>query len=115
MENNKIHFLKKSSDFLFLNKNGIKLRPTKWLTIQYVDTESSITYFGVTASRKVGCAVIRNKLKRWVRNSVKSAEFISKLLGKKVVFVFRPQTEQFYKSLSYTEFINAVQSVQITK
>jgi ribonuclease P protein component len=113
VENSKIYSLKKSSDFLFLSKNGKKLKPTKWLTIQYLDAESTSTYVGVTASKKVGSAVIRNKLKRWVRNSVRSSDFIKQFLGKKVVFVFRPQTEDFYKSLLFTEFKEAITELRV--
>jgi ribonuclease P protein component len=114
VENSKIYSLKKSSDFLFLSKNGKKIKPVKWLTIHYLNNESMSTYVGVTASRKVGSAVIRNKLKRWVRNSVRSADIISKLLGKKVVFVFRPQTDDFFKSLAYSEFKDTLAKIQLS-
>lgn len=112
MENNKIRSLKKSSDFLFLNKNGKKIKPTRWLTIQYMDIESKDIFFGITASKKVGPAVLRNKLKRWVRESVQTIKFSSKSNGKKIVFVFRPQITGFYDKLTYSEFKKALNELK---
>jgi len=114
VENNKIYSLKKSSDFLFISKNGKRIKPVKWLTIQYVYAESASSYVGVTASRKVGGAILRNKLKRWVRNSVRSIQFNEKISssGRKVVFVFRPQPDDFYKQLTYAEFKDVLQVLQ---
>ncbi len=84
--------------------------------IQYIQTESSSTYVGVTASRKVGPAVLRNKLKRWVRNCVRSSEFKEKLSerlhGFKLVFVFRPQVDDFYQQLSYGEFKDVFKALE---
>ncbi|MBC7752769.1 MAG: ribonuclease P protein component [Moraxellaceae bacterium] len=110
----KIYSLKKSSDFLFISKSGKRIKPVKWLTIQYVYAESSSSYVGVTASRKVGPAVLRNKLKRWVRNSVRSIEFNEKIsnFGRKIVFVFRPQTVDFYDQLTYAEFHDVLKVLQ---
>lgn len=95
---------------MFLSKNGKKIRPTKWLTIQHLDTEAADIYFGITVSKKVGGAVLRNKLKRWVRQGVRQIKFSSKN-GKKLVFVFRPQTEAFYEQLAYKEFAEAIKSL----
>lgn len=108
VENNKFRSLKKSSDFLFLAKNGKKYKPTKWLTIQLIDIDSNDIYFGITASRKVGSAVIRNKLKRWVRQSVRSIKFSPNPSGKKIVFVFRPHTAGFYSQIKFAEFKEAL-------
>lgn len=112
VENNKIQSLKKSSDFLFLSKNGKKIRPTKWLTIQYLDIDSKDIFFGITASRKVGSAVFRNKLKRWVRHSVRSIKFSPQSKGKKIVFVFRPQADGFYEKLSFADFKSALSELK---
>lgn len=110
-ENNKVYSLKKSSDFLYISKNGKKIKPVKWLTIQYINAESSSSYVGITASRKVGPAILRNKLKRWVRNSVRSIE-LAKSSGKKIVFVFKPQPDDFYKKLTYAEFKDVIKILQ---
>ncbi|MCM2352737.1 MAG: ribonuclease P protein component, partial [Pseudobdellovibrio sp.] len=73
-----------------------------------LDSKDDLAYFGTTVSKKVGSAVVRNKLKRWVRNCVRSAGWSSKFKSKKVVFMFRPQPEGFYKKLKYSDFVEVV-------
>lgn len=114
MENKRIYSLKKSSDFLFLSKNGIKLKPSKWLTVYYVNSEDGKTSFGITASRKTGNSVTRNKLKRWVRNCARSSEMPKSFFGKKAVFVFRAQSEGFFSSMEFKEFKNVFYNLQFT-
>ena len=70
------------------------------------------TFYGVTASRKVGKAVLRNKLKRWVRNTAKVGLWPKKLYGKKTVFIFRPQTAGFYDNISYSDFKSALENLR---
>jgi ribonuclease P protein component len=113
VENSKIYSLKKSSDFLFLSKNGKKIKLATWLTIQYLSSESLDTYVGITASKKVGPAVVRNKLKRWVKNSARENFFLNQFSGKKIVFVFRAQAGDFYKDLTFKEFKLTLQQARI--
>lgn len=70
------------------------------------------TFYGVTASRKVGKAVLRNKLKRWVRNTAKEGLWPKKLYGKKTVFIFRPQTAGFYDKITYSDFKLALENLR---
>lgn len=113
-ENKRVYSLKKSSDFLFLSKNGKKIKPVRWLTVYYLDSEDGKTVFGITASRKTGSSVVRNKLKRWVRNSVRSSEMSKSFFGKKAVFVFRSQSDEFFSSMEYSEFKKAFFNIQFT-
>jgi ribonuclease P protein component len=114
VENRRVLTLKKSSDFLYLSKQGIKLRLAAWLTLQYTEGDPDKLLVGVTASRKVGSAVIRNKLKRWVKLSVRSAQFKEEFYGKKVVFVFRPKDKEFYKKLKYQDFFNKFETAKVS-
>ncbi len=104
MENSRISALKNPSEFLELKKSGHKIKLSAWMTLQWIDHSSSDGLVGVTASRKVGSAVIRNKLKRWVKNSVNKEASKSIFYGKKSVFIFKPQEKIFYKKLKYREF-----------
>ena len=62
-------------------------------------------YFGITASRKVANSVVRNKLKRWVRNCVQSEIWPEKYDSCTIVFVFKPQADaEFFSKLEYKEF-----------
>lgn len=114
MENSRVLTLKKSSDFLYLSKQGNKLKLATWLTLQYTEGEPDKLFVGVTASGKVGSAVIRNKLKRWVKLSVRSVLFKEEFYGKKVVFVFRPKDKEFYKKLKYQDFLSQFKNAKIS-
>jgi len=103
--NSKVYPLKQSSEFSNISKNGIRVRASSYLTLIILNAEDNKTYFGITVSKKVGHAVIRNKLKRWVRNCVRSDSWKSKYSGKKVVFMFRAQPDGFYTGLKHKEFI----------
>ncbi|MFN3455196.1 MAG: ribonuclease P protein component [Pseudobdellovibrio sp.] len=106
--NLKVFPLKLSSEFSKITKSGRKIRVSSYLTLIVLNSHDENTYFGMTVSRKVGHAVIRNKLKRWVRNCVRSEGWFNKYKSKKVVFMFRAQPEGFYKKLLYKEFIGAL-------
>ena len=110
----RIKRLKKNSDFLELRRKGLRLRATDWLQIHFQKSKEEDLYVGVTTGRKVGSAVIRNRLKRWC------LEYFQKHYGKKAMeqssdnkepsflngrlnILFRPQPEGFYKELSHEE------------
>lgn len=101
----KTHPLKKSSSFKEVAINSRKLRLSSWLTLQVMPSPDSNNYYGVTASRKVAGSVVRNKLKRWVRNCVRSEKWPDKYNGYVFVFVFKPQAEpKFFSNLEFKEF-----------
>ncbi len=103
---NKVYPLKRSSSFKEASALGKKLKLTSWLVLHIIDSKDSKNYFGITASGKVGNAVIRNKLKRWVRNCVRTESWPEKLQSKTVVFVFRSQTKSdLFNELKYAEFL----------
>jgi len=97
--------LKRSSDFLEISSKGRKIKAAPWLLLQVLPSPDGSNYYGLTISRKVGSSVIRNRLKRWVRNCVRSEKWPEQFNSKKVVFVFRPQSaDGFYKQLKYAQF-----------
>jgi len=57
---------RKKKDFDFIYKNGNRFRG-KYLTLVYVDNSSGFSRLGVVASRKIGRAVVRNRVKRRIR------------------------------------------------
>lgn len=113
--------IKKTFEFESIYNNGKKIKLASWLLI--IVTNDTIsqnqklsdvieTFYGVTASRKVGKAVLRNKLKRWVRNTAKVGLWPKKLYGKKTVFIFRPQATGFYDKISYADFKLALENLR---
>lgn len=103
MVNNKLTAIKKSSDYLEISKLGKRIHLSKWLVLQILDSDDQKSYYGITVSKKVGNAVIRNKLKRWIKNFSKTENWPEELCFKKTVFVFRSQNDGFYKKLEYFE------------
>jgi ribonuclease P protein component len=58
--------IRKKKDFDTIYKNGNRFRG-KYLTLVYLDNHLAFSRLGVVASRKVGGAVMRNRIKRRMR------------------------------------------------
>lgn len=157
MENKRPSVIKRSSDFLLIKESGQKKLLSAWLLLSYKKNSLDTWRFGTTASRKTGPAVIRNKLKRWVRSYFRahfndlsineesallinteldtelknnidavtinsdeskivevavilnSQEFKKRFLNSyDLNFVFRPMPKDFYKNMSYQEFVKTL-------
>lgn len=121
------HFrsIKKTFEFESIYQNGKKIKLAQWFLIIVTNNTpinkseenqkpSNVieTFYGVTASRKVGKAVLRNKLKRWVRNSAKEGIWPKKLYGKKTVFIFRPQPKGYYDKIRFADFKLALENLR---
>lgn len=68
---NKDKIIKKSEDFSNIISTGQNYK-NKYFSIYY--KESNTTLFGITVPKKVGIAVIRNKLKRQLKNIIANNE-----------------------------------------
>jgi ribonuclease P protein component len=64
--------LRKRADFLLLSHEGIKLHQSHFILI-YRHNPDGTKRFGITVSRKVGNAVMRNRVKRLVREVCRHA------------------------------------------
>lgn len=58
--------IRKQKDFFHLYKEGKRFRG-KYFTLIYLSSASSVSRMAVVVSKKVGNAVKRNKIKRWMR------------------------------------------------
>ncbi len=87
------------ADFTFL-KSGSTSNKAKWLMAYSKKTTNKQTRIGISASKKVGNAVKRNKVKRCLREAFRKSEF--KDLGKDVLLVVHPQ---FFKDNSVSPMV----------
>jgi len=108
VENSSPLVIKRSSEFLSIKQNGQRQWPTKWLLLNYQKTASGSLRFGVTASRKVGPAVTRNKLKRWCREYFRALAKAGNSLEVDINIVFKPMDSHFYEGLPHAEFLKAM-------
>ena len=75
----KINIVKKSTDFTRIIKSKTPFK-NKYFIIYKENTNENIYHFGISVSKKIGNAVVRNKLKRRVKDIIdKSAlQFLNK-------------------------------------
>lgn len=60
--------LRKRRDFLALRRRGQRSRTPHFLIVRDQDTPEP-TRLGITVTKKIGCAVVRNRIKRGVREA----------------------------------------------
>ena len=95
---NKDKIIRKSEDFSNIISTGHSLK-NKYLSIYY--KESKNTLYGITVPKKVGHAVIRNKLKRQVKNIIRTNEKYIQSNYNYVIIIKEPSLKLDYEGLIY--------------
>ena len=72
------------------------------MLINYKPNEIGHVRCGWTIPKKVGKAVVRNKLKRWCRECVR--EFLDAERGLDLNIVINEADTEFFKKIKYSEF-----------
>lgn len=100
--------IRKNSEFLDLKNNGQKIWASSWLLISIAESRDEICQLGISISRKTGNAVVRNKIKRWIR--VEMSRFLKRTQPQKLrmTFFIKPMGPDFYKRLSFDTFQKAI-------
>ena len=65
----KINIVKKNEDFDYIIKNG-KILKNKYFTIYYIPETRDKYRIGITVPKKIGKAVLRNKIKRQIKEII---------------------------------------------
>jgi len=104
VENNKkIRVLRSRKDFENLQKKGRKIYADSWLLLNFQTQQLGYLRLGMTVPRFVGNAVLRNRLKRWCRESFRHMKD-SELPSIDVNVVMKKKDKDFYTKLTYAEF-----------
>ncbi|MCB0347188.1 MAG: ribonuclease P protein component [Bdellovibrionales bacterium] len=102
---NKLVSLRRKSDFFSLQNNGKRCSSTRWMLLVFKENGLDHSRFGWTIPKKVGSSVIRNRLKRWLRDYFRSKTF-NKSIDLNVVI--RANEKNFFKTIEHNDFISAL-------
>ena len=113
-----IQSIKKRTDFIKLSKEGLS-SPQEGLVLQVKsnkeDTKHQLIRFGVTATKKIGNAVIRNKCKRKLRVLAKDVLLKYAKNNSYYVLIARNTTYNRNISLLKTDLLNALKETKYIK
>jgi ribonuclease P protein component len=99
--------LRTRADFVLLKEKGQKSSPRRWVTFISHENSTGHLRVGFTLSRKVGSAVIRNRLRRWGREFFRQALKEGLQMGVDINVIFRPMEPGFYRKLEHEEYARA--------
>jgi len=94
---NKEKIIRKSEDYSNIISTG-KKNKNNYFSIYYKESES--TLYGITVPKKVGKAVIRNKLKRQVKNIIRTNENYIQSNYNYVIIIKEPALKLDYEGLT---------------
>lgn len=94
-------------DFRRLVEKGHRLRAEAWLVVNYERNNIDELRLGCTMSRKVGSAVLRNRLRRWCREWFRKLES-PQPFDINLLFLER-KDKNFYKNLKHDDLNETLQ------
>jgi ribonuclease P protein component len=102
---NKRYRLRNNADFEKVYKYGRSLA-NKYLVLKYKKADFSLLRFGFSVSKKYGKAVLRNRIKRQLKDIVQK-RISGVKSGYDIVFLVRQES----KSATYAELVQAVDNL----
>lgn len=102
--------LKKRKEFLFLAARGCK-KPVPGLVLQlFRRSDTGAARVGFTVTKKVGNAVVRNRVRRRLREVVRIAEAETSLNGLDLVLIGRAATKERHFTALVADFRKALEA-----
>ena len=102
---NKRYRLRNNADFQKVYKYGRSLA-NKYLVLKYKRADFSILRFGFSISKKYGNAVLRNRIRRQLKDILQKRILLVKS-GYDIVFLVRQES----RNATYTELVQAVDNL----
>lgn len=102
---NKLYIIKRDRvNFQDLREHGYRIQPNSWLVVYWDTNQLSKSRILWNLSRKIGNAVVRNRLKRWCREYIRiQLKDVLAKQGLDLNVAFRPCSKDFYKDLQRAE------------
>lgn len=101
--------IRKNREFFHLYKKGKRYRG-KYFNLVYLSSASSSSRMAVVVSKKVGNAVKRNKLKRWIRTLFRRNKNLFKHPLDIIIIVNKEILEASWPMLQ-EEYLSAIKSI----
>ncbi len=102
--------LSRRADFLKLKTEGQSFHVNNWLIVNIQKTDEKFVRCGWTISRQVGSAVVRNRLRRWGREYLRTWS-LDHELSFDMNLIFKRREKDFYKSVSHKEFDSVMEKL----
>ena len=96
--------LRRRAEFLILQKTGRRIQVNPWLILNFKPNDLGYLRVGWTFPRYVGGAVVRNRMRRWGRELVRSLPEEGLSLGLDINVVLRKREKDFFKNIKHDEF-----------
>ena len=101
--------LKRSVEFQRVQKTGRRFH-TRHFVVCFIEGSTPTARFGLTVSKRVGNAVVRNRVKRWLREGIRKSR--QGFTGSDVVFIAKPASSDAGQSTVSQEVRQALHRIQ---